>query len=657
MAMQRIDRRQPTVGSAAPRRVHPPSRRARPAASDLFSVAGIGIAAQAIIDAIPRPLLVLDDAMHVVSAGRAFYRFFNASPTDTVGRTLPDSDARHLDVPVLRAFLDRVQAGGADADSCEIDIDLPPFGNRVLIARAEGIVDAGGGSRRILLTFTDVTDYRHSERRLAAAQQAAERANLAKSCFLAAVSHDLRQPLQTMTFLLEMLRAQATGEKAAVLLGRAEETLDSMSGMLDALLDINQLESGTIHPQPIDFPIDDLLGRLDSEYGLHARAHGLGWRVVRSRLRAHSDPRLLEQMLRNLLSNAIRYTKEGRVLLGCRRRSGRLHIEVWDTGIGIAEEELPRVFDEHHRVAGHAGGGGLGLGLAIVQRLGELLDHPIGARSRLGKGSVFAIDLPPARAVPAQTRVPGLPADGGGAERRGAIPVIEDDPAVRDMLQLTLARQEHRTPSAPTGNAAPATIFIVDDDRGVRNSMREFLTTAGYRVETFASGEALLAADCASTRGCLVIDVRMPGMSGFELLARLAAAGNPLPAVLITGHGDVTMAVEAMRAGAADFIEKPVRAEQLLAAIAGALRHAAAPADRSSWRAAAALRIAGLTRREREVMGLVVAGHANKEIAARLAVAQRTVETHRAKAMKKMGASSLSDLVRLALAAAGVDPR
>ncbi len=167
-------------------------------------------------------------------------------------------------------------------------------------------------------------------------------------------------------------------------------------------------------------------------------------------------------------------------------------------------------------------------------------------------------------------------------------------------------------------------------------------------METFASGEAFLAAHHAAEKACLVVDVRLPGMSGFELLARLAPADSALPAIVITGHGDVPMAVQAMNAGAEDFIEKPVRPHELLASIDRALRHGASSAERSARRAAAAMRVAGLTRRERDVMDYVVAGHANKEIAARLGIAQRTVETHRANVMKKMGAASLSDLVRLA---------
>jgi len=220
-------------------------------------------------------------------------------------------------------------------------------------------------------------------------------------------------------------------------------------------------------------------------------------------------------------------------------------------------------------------------------------------------------------------------------------------------IQQLLAAPPHaELPEA----GAPATVFVIDDDRSVREAMSELLATAGYHVSTYASADAFLTAYRPGGRGCLVTDVRMPGMTGFELLARLSAAERALPAIMITGHGDIAMAVEAMRAGAFDFIEKPVRSEALLASIERALGHAASPSERSSIAAAAAMRLAGLTRRDREVLDQVVAGHANKEIAARLGIAQRTVETHRANVMKKMGADSLSHLVRLVIGARGADP-
>lgn len=197
-----------------------------------------------------------------------------------------------------------------------------------------------------------------------------------------------------------------------------------------------------------------------------------------------------------------------------------------------------------------------------------------------------------------------------------------------------------KSTAAPPAGAATAvvatTIFVVEDDEDARDAMRILLTNAGYVIKAYARAQTFLDSRRPGDRCCLITDVRMPGMNGLEMLARLATAGSTLPAIVITGQGDIEMAVQAMRAGAADFIEKPVDAEALLTSVRRALEHAADPAQRLAAAAAAAMRIAGLTKREREVMALVVAGHANKAIAARLDVNQRTVETHRAAVMTKL---------------------
>jgi len=314
--------------------------------------------AEAIIDTIREPLVVFDKAMRVVSASQSFYQYFQAVPANTIGQFLPDTDAHHLDTRAMRAFLDRIGAGDGSPQSSEIEVDLrdlPQTGRRTLVVTAVEIHNTGVADTRILLTFNDITDFRDTERQLAAAREAAEQANLAKSRFLAAASHDLRQPLQTLTLLHDVLHSRLADEKAAELAQRAQETLDSMSGMLDALLDINQLEAGAIRPDLIDFPIDVLLDKLKTQFTYHASARGLDWRVMPCRRAVHSDPHLLEQMVRNLVSNAIRYTAEGKVLLGCRRHGDNLRIEVWDTGVGIAEDEIPRIFGEYHQVPGQTG--------------------------------------------------------------------------------------------------------------------------------------------------------------------------------------------------------------------------------------------------------------------------------------------------------------
>ncbi len=188
-------------------------------------------------------------------------------------------------------------------------------------------------------------------------------------------------------------------------------------------------------------------------------------------------------------------------------------------------------------------------------------------------------------------------------------------------------------------------VFVIDDNDAVRDALDMQLTAAGMVVATFASAPAFLECYEPSWRGCIVADVRMPGMSGIELQHELVRRGIALPVVIITGHADVPMAVAALKAGAVDFIEKPFRDEVLIASVLEALGRVAGPAAPKPVDRA---RFAGLTPREREILALVVAGHSNKAIGAILGISPRTVEVHRANLMQKAKVASLADLVRLA---------
>ena len=620
------------------------------------------------------------------------------------------------------------------------------------------------GVEGVVITFADITERKHTADALEAAKRQAELANVAKSRFLAAASHDLRQPLQTLALLQGLLAKTVEGERAQKLVARLDETLGAMSGMLNTLLDINQIEAGTVRAEMVSFPINDLLDRLRDEFTYHAQAQGLALRVVSCGLSIHSDPRLLEQMIRNLLSNALKYTKHGKVLLGCRRREGMLSIEIWDTGVGIPDEELQAIFEEYHQLdnAARERSRGLGLGLSIVQRLGNLLGHRVRVRSHPGKGSVFAIEvmLPPSETASQRERRRHGIDDGivEGVRRTGAILVVEDDPEVRELLELLLKDEGHRTATAPDGIAAlelvargtirpdliladynlpnglnglqlaaklreklhreipviiltgdistdtlrdiarqdcvqlnkpvklkeltqviqrllaniairgataraphpaeaasspgPPVIFVVDDDSHIREAIRAVLEEDGRTVEDYATCEAFLEAYRPGREACLLIDAYLPGMNGLELLQRLRDAGHRLPAIMITGNSDVPMAVQAMKAGALDFIEKPIGRSELLASVERALEQSRDSSKLFAWREAAANHIAGLTPRQRQIMELVLAGHPSKNIAADLGISQRTVENHRASIMKKTGSKSLPALARLALAAA-----
>ena len=712
-----------------------------------------------IIDTIRQPLVVLDQELRVVSANRSFYRTFGLAPEGTVGRMLGLAGDGRLEIPGLRDFLGRVQVEPAPVDNYEVEIELPLLGRQFLLLNAREIRDEALGDRKILLAIDDITERKQATEALEAARREAEQANLGKSRFLAAASHDLRQPLQTISLLHEILAKKVEDEATLRLVGRLDETVSSMSSMLDTLLDINQLEAGIVRREMVDFPINAVLEQLRTQFTFHATAHSLGWRVVPCSLSVRSDPRLLEQMIRNLLSNAVKYTSEGKILLGCRRRGDMLRIEVWDTGIGIPEEQLQAIFEEFHQIDNPARerSKGLGLGLAIVERLAGLLGHAVDVRSRPGRGSVFAVEVPLGQNAPHWQPRHLWHEAGERAPQSGAILVIEDDPSVREMLTLLLDGEGHRTTPVEDGGKAlalvaqgavrpdlvvadynlpaglnglqaiarlrdtlgykvpaiiltgdistetlreiaqgghlhlnkpvkgkdlidligrclaesqppvqasarksaessrdgprPATVFVVDDDDAVREALRDLLSEDGRSVEIYASSEAFLDAYQPGGEACLLVDARMPGMGGLELLHRLKRNGSRLPAIMITGQGDVPMAVEAMRAGAADFIEKPIHREELLASIEHALEHIRDSTKLSVRQEVAAMRLAGLTARQRQIMELVLAGHPSKNIAADLGISQRTVENHRAAVMKKTGSHSLSALIRLALAA------
>lgn len=200
------------------------------------------------------------------------------------------------------------------------------------------------------------------------------------------------------------------------------------------------------------------------------------------------------------------------------------------------------------------------------------------------------------------------------------------------------------------------TVHLVDDDEAIRHSVGFLLRKAGYSVETYASGVAFLKEISRETRGCVLLDVRMPDIDGLEVQARLAERGVPLPVIVLTGHGEVLLAVRAIKAGAIDFLEKPFERSVLLAAIEAALEHAAKGVHEQLFAVDARIKIAGLTSREREVLDGLALGRPNKLIAFDLGIATRTVEVHRANLMSKLSARSLSDVLRIAFAADRPDP-
>jgi two-component system CheB/CheR fusion protein len=226
--------------------------------------------------------------------------------------------------------------------------------------------------------------------------------------------------------------------------------------------------------------------------------------------------------------------------------------------------------------------------------------------------------------------------------------------AIEKLLAMSHAAKPTLAPHSAdaANNLGPPVIFIVDDDRHIREGIRSAIEGDGRTVEDYESCEAFLEAYRPGREACLLVDAYLPGMTGLELLQQLSNTGNRLPAIMITGNSDVPMAVQAMKAGALDFIEKPIGRDELLASVERALEQSRDTGKRSAWRDDAAHRVATLTPRQHEIMDLVLAGHPSKNIAADLGISQRTVENHRASIMEKTGSKSLPALARLALAAA-----
>jgi signal transduction histidine kinase/CheY-like chemotaxis protein len=386
-----------------------------------------------------------------------------------------------------------------------------------------------------------------------------ELANLAKSRFLAAASHDLRQPLHALNLFLDQLRNARNRAERKELLARIDTAVISMNDLFDALLDISKLDAGVLTPDISDFPVDRLLKRVETTFLAAARGKGLRLRVVPSAAWVRSDFILLERILLNLVSNAVHYTERGGIVIGCRRRNGRMRIDVCDSGIGIPEDQRRNIFGEFYQLDGATRdrAGSLGLGLAIVDRLCCLLDHPIELSSQVGRGSRFSVS------------VPAAPAGAGVTE------------AAATSLSVALAEPGKL-------------IVVIDDDAAVRESTRGLLQRWGCRVATAACEDTVLArlAELGGTPDLIICDYRLAhGQTGFELINRLrGACGAQIPAFLISGDTSPERLREAHEEGYY-LLHKPVRPSTLRSLVrrlltdedagtAGGDRANAAPASR-----------------------------------------------------------------------------
>ena len=378
---------------------------------------------------------------------------------------------------------------------------------------------------------------------LRAQKEIAEQASLAKSTFLAAASHDLRQPMHALGLFVGALRSMELPSEGQALVVQIEASVGAMDTLFGALLDISRLDAGVVEARPLPFAIQPLLTRICRDFTGEAEDKGLVLVQHPCRAVVNTDPLLLERIVRNLVSNAIRYTGSGRVVVGCRRRAGALSVEVWDTGPGIPADMRQRVFQEYFQLENpeRDRSKGLGLGLAIVRRLAELIQGELTLRSEVGRGSCFSLRV--ARVVGATVAEPAALAAPAGALARRLVVVIDDELAIREAMTAVLGGWGHETVAA--ASAAEALERLAD------HAERPDIVICDYRLRDEETGIAAIA------------KVRR-------------AYDAAIPAMLITGDTAPDRLAEA-RASGLPLLHKPVPNGRLRAAIANLASARGAP--------------------------------------------------------------------------------
>jgi signal transduction histidine kinase len=398
-------------------------------------------------------------------------------------------------------------------------------------------------ARAITLRFEniDLIDELRTQHQVAEhAREAAEEANVAKSRFLAAAGHDLRQPLHALGFFVDALQEHSLPADGRSIVSNIRRSVDVMEDLFNSLLDVSRLDAGIVRPRVATIALAPLMDRVRVEYEAAAREKELSLRVASNTLFVRSDPVLLERIMRNLVANAVRYTDRGKIVFGARRSADTIRIEVWDSGRGIPKDKHREIFQEFRQLDNPQRDRrkGLGLGLAIVERLVKLLNHPLELRSQLGKGSMFAVTVPRGRR---EDFVPG--------EADGQIFVDRD--------------------------VANSLILVVDDEPDVRESMLALLGRWRCEVVAAESCDDMLQQLVSVQRmpDLIVSDYRLKdGENGIDVVARLREEFNAqVPALLITGDTGIEQLREAEESGL-HVLHKPLNPSRLRALIANLRR-------------------------------------------------------------------------------------
>jgi signal transduction histidine kinase len=418
--------------------------------------------------------------------------------------------ARRMIVPIKALRDGAAKIGRGDLDQ------------RISIDTGDELQALGDQFNRMAAQLQDL--YVTLERKVVERTAQLELANQAKSKFLAAASHDLRQPLHALGLFVAQLRTAVSASERLRIVERVDASIATMNELFNALLDISKLDAGALSPQRSDFPVAHLFRRIETTFAGTAREKGLSFRIAAGQAWVHTDFILLERILLNLVSNAVRYTSKGGVFVGCRKREGSVRIEVWDTGVGIPSDQHHTIFDEFYRLGTSRQGTGLGLGLAIVDRLCRLLGHRLELRSTVGRGSRFAITVP-------------------------RVPAKDKDIESASVPRVALDRFKGKL------------IVVVDDDPMVLDGMCGLLRTWGCNVVTAGGDDAAINEFIEAGRApdLIVSDYHLPdGQTGFQIVGKLRGAfGAEIPAFIISG--DISPApLQEAREGGFHLLHKPV---------------------------------------------------------------------------------------------------
>ena len=499
-----------------------------------------------LLESAPDAMIIVDGEGRMTIVNEQAQKMFGYSRDELLGRHIESlvpveqreqheqHRLRYLDAPSLRPMGPALPLYGQrkDGSTFPVEISLSP-------------VQTNNG-QFITSVIRDVTARRRIEEEIIAARQVAERANKANSAFLAAASHDLRQPVQALSLLNGALRRTVTDERALQMIENQDASLTAMTNLLNSLLDISRLDAGAVSPEIEEFPMQRLIDRLSAEFARQARHKGLEYHATPCSAVVRSDPNLLAEIITNLISNAIRYTDKGSVALACVEKRGHCVLSVQDTGIGIAADQLDEIFREFHQCkAKGSSKEGFGLGLAIVRRLADLLDHRIDVESDVGRGSCFSVSVPLAIGVDAQT--------GDDGER----------PAVAD-------------------GGASGLIILIEDDVNVAGAWELLLEAEGYRVATAASAKEARAVvnHLDETPVLLISDFHLlDGSSGVEAVNNIRKVyGRSIPAFIVSG--DTSKVVKDARLlDNCTLMSKPIDPDRLLRSAHEATRTGEVPAD------------------------------------------------------------------------------